>query len=129
MIHVKVIITGEPDIPPITKLFQYDSDSEKVFQSSIDKIKERLAKNLRINLNETILVYCAYVASCIREKKPPEEIKQNIPKILSYENVMIGVPESIRKIYFEGLVDNKQFKISFEEPLQTSDYIMISKNL
>jgi urease gamma subunit len=129
LIHVKAIITGEPDTQSTIKLFQYDTDSENIFQGSIDEIKNRLSKNLRINLNETILVYCAYVVSCIREGKSSEEIIQNASKILSQDNVMIGVPESIRKISFEALVDNKQINISFTEPLQVSDYILIPKNL
>ncbi|MBM3894866.1 MAG: hypothetical protein FJ359_00310 [Thaumarchaeota archaeon] len=126
MIHVKVIIHGEPDVQPITKIFQYDSDSENVFFSSIELVKQRLSKNLRINLNEAILVYCAYVISELRDEKSVESIKENTRKILSQDKVMIGVPESIRKLNFDVTLDNNPtVTITLDEPIPTSDYILI----
>ena len=126
MIHVKVTIHGEPDVPPITKIFQYDSDSENVFFSSIGLVKQRLSKNLRINLNEAILVYCAYVISELRDEKSVESIKENTRKILSQDKVMIGVPESIRKLNFDVTLDNNStVTITLDEPIPTSDYILI----
>jgi len=126
MIHVKATINGEPDIPPITKIFQYDSDSENVFLSSTELVKQRLSKNLRVNLNETILVYCAYIISELRDKKSIESIKENARKILSQDKVMIGVPESIRKLRFEVSLDDKPtVTITLDEPIQTSDYILL----
>ena len=126
MIHVKVTINGEPDIPQITKIFQYDSDSENAFFYSIELVKQRLSKNLRINLNEAILVYCAYIISELRDEKSVESIKENTRKILSQDKVMIGVPESIRKLNFDVTLDNKStVTITLDEPIPTSDYILI----
>ncbi len=126
MIHVKVTINGEPDIPTITKVFQYDSDSENVFFYSIELVKQRLSKNLRINLNEAILVYCAYVISELRDEKSVESIKENTRKILSQDKVMIGVPESTRKLNFDVTLDNNPtVTITLDEPIPTSDYILI----
>ena len=126
MIHVKVTIHGEPDVPPITKIFQYDSDSENVFFSSIGLVKQRLSKNLRINLNEAILVYCAYIISELRDEKSVESINENTRKILSQDKVMIGVPESIRKLNFDVTLDNNPtVTITLDEPIPTSDYILI----
>lgn len=126
MIHVKVTISGEPDIPQITKIFQYDSDSENIFLSSIELVKQRLSKNLRINLNETILVYCTYIISELRDEKSVESIKENARKILSQDKVMIGVPESIRKLSFDVLLDNKpKVTITLDEPIPISDYILL----
>ncbi len=129
MIHVKATISGEADVPPITKTFQYDSDSENVFASSINIVKQRLAKNLKINLNETILVYCAYVISELRDGKSIGLIKENAGKILSKDKVMIGVPESIRKITFDVNIDNKELEIILDEPIPTTEYILIPKNI
>jgi urease subunit gamma len=129
MIHVKATINGEPDIPPITKIFQYDSDSENVFLSSTELVKQRLSKNLRINLNETILVYCAYIISELRDEKSIESIKENARKILSQDKVMIGVPESIRKITFDVNIDNKELEITLDEPIPTTEYILVPKNI
>jgi len=129
LIHVKVTVTGEPDIPPLTKIFQDDSRSEKVFLSSVQLIKERLARNLRININETLLVYCNYVVSELRHEKPIDTIKNEAKEILSASNVMIGVPESIRKLSFDVLLDNKpKVTITLDEPIPTSDYILLPNN-
>jgi len=129
LIHVNVTVTGEPDIPPLTKIFQDDSCSEKVFLSSVQLIKERLARNLRININETLLVYCNYVVSELRHEKPIDTIKNEAKEILSASNVMIGVPESIRKLSFDVLLDNKpKVTITLDEPIPTSDYILLPNN-
>lgn len=128
MIHVKAIVTGEPDVPPLTKIFQDDTNSEKIFLSSVQLIKDRLAKNLRININETLLVYCAYVVSELRDGKLINVIQNNAKKILSADNVMIGIPESIRKISLEISIDEKQtITIILDEPIPTSDYILVPK--
>ena len=120
---------GEADMPPLTKTFQDDSKSENIFLSSINLIKTRLAKNLRINLNETLLVYCAYIVNELRCGKSIVSITNNAKKILSTDNVMIGVPESIRKLSFDVLLDNNpKVTITLDEPIPTSDYILLPNN-
>jgi len=129
LIHVKATVMGEADMPPLTKIFQDDSKSENVFLSSINLIKTRLAKNLRINLNETLLVYCAYIVNELCRGKSIVSITNNAKKILSTDNVMIGVPESIRKLSFNVLLDNKpKVTITLDEPIPTSDYILLPNN-
>ena len=90
--------------------------------------KKRLANNLKINLNETLLVYCAYIVSELRSGKTVSTIQKNVHRILSPDKVMIGVPGSIQRIVFYVNIDNK-FKetIKFDEPIQISDYILASK--
>ncbi|MGQ0376862.1 MAG: urease subunit gamma, partial [Nitrososphaerota archaeon] len=82
-----------------------------------------------INLNETILVYCAYITSELRDEKSVESIKENTRKILSQDKVMIGVPESIRKITFNINIDNKELEITLHEPIPTTEYILVPKNV
>ncbi len=128
MIHIKAVVKGEQDIPPITKQFQYDNNSEEIFFSGTEMIKERLAKNLKINLNETLLLYCAYIVLELRSGKTISEIQNNAHRILSPDKVMIGVPESIQRIVFEVIIDNKQKQIvKFEEPIPVSNYILVPK--
>ena len=129
MIHVKAIITGEPDIPPITKLFEYDDDSEQIFLESIKQVKNKLAKNMKINFNETILLYFAYVVSEIRDNKSINQIEETSTRILSPQNVMIGVAELIRKINFDVNVDEKSnINITFDQPIPITDHLLIPKN-
>jgi len=128
LIHINALVKGEQDIPPITKQFQYDNHSEEIFLAGVEMTKKRLANNLKINLNETLLVYCAYIVSELRSGKTVSTIQKNVHRILSPDKVMIGVPGSIQRIVFDVNIDNK-FKetIKFEEPIQISDYILASK--
>ncbi len=128
MIHINALVKGEQDIPPITKQFQYDNHSEEIFLAGVEMTKKRLANNLKINLNETLLVYCAYIVSELRSGKTVSTIQKNVHRILSPDKVMIGVPESIQRIVFDVNIDNKlKETIKFEEPIQISDYILASK--
>jgi len=128
LIHINALVKGEQDIPPITKQFQYDNHSEEIFFAAVEMIKNRLANNLRINLNETLLFYCAYIVSELRSGKTVSTIQKNVHRILSPDKVMIGVPESIQRIVFEVNIDNK-FKetVKFDEPIQISNYILAPK--
>ncbi len=128
MIHINALVKGEQDIPPITKQFQYDNHSEEIFFAAVEIIKNRLANNLRINLNETLLFYCAYIVSELRSGKTVSTIQKNVHRILSPDKVMVGVPESIQRIVFEVNIDNK-FKetVKFDEPIQISNYILAPK--
>ncbi|MFB5646138.1 MAG: urease subunit gamma [Nitrosopumilaceae archaeon] len=128
MIHINVIVKGEQDIPPITKQFQYDDHSEEIFFAGVETIKKRLANNLKINLNETLLFYCAYVVLELRSGKTVSTIQKNVHKILSPDKVMVGVPESIQRIVFEVNIDNKlKETVIFNEPIQISDYILVPR--
>ncbi len=128
MIHINALVKGEQDIPPITKQFQYDNYSEGIFFAGVEMIKNRLANNLRINLNETLLFYCAYIVSELRSGKTVSTIQKNVHRILSPDKVMVGVPESIQRIVFDVNIDNKlKETVKFEEPIQISDYILAPK--
>ena len=128
MIHIKALIKGEADMPPFTKIFEYDSDSEKIFFNGVEVIKNRLSQNLRININETMMVYAGLVASEIRLGKSISEIKEMAESFLSSEKVMVGVPESMRKIVLQVKIDAKpKQEIILNEPIPTTDYILVPK--
>ena len=113
---------------PFTNIFDYDSDSEKIFFSGIEMIKNRLSQNLRININETMMVYAGLVAIQIRLGKSIPEIKKMAESFLSSEKVMVGVPESMRKVVFEAKIDEKPKQIiTLTEPIPTTDYILAPK--
>lgn len=123
-----MIVKGEQDIPPLTKQFQYDDHSEEIFFAGVETIKKRLSNNLKINLNETLLFYCAYIVLELRSGKTVSTIQKNVHKILSPDKVMVGVPESIQRIVFEVNIDNKlKETVTFNEPIQISNYILVPK--
>jgi urease gamma subunit len=130
MIHIKVTVKGEPDTAPFRHTFFYaDESDEKLFYNSVNMIKEKLDKNLKININESLVIYCAYVIGKLRANEAINLIERNAQKILSPDNVMIGVPESLRKIAFEVKIDKlPKRRVILKEPITISNYILAAKN-
>lgn len=128
MIFIKITVKGEPDTSPFTKIYSYYRKSdEEIFNNSALIIKDRLDKNLKININEVILVYSEFIVSELRDGNSIEQIQKNISHLLSPEQVMIGVPETLRQISFKVMLDNESMKsIILNTPIRTSDYILKS---
>ena len=126
MIDIKAEIKGEPDTPPLIRVFEYkDKSDDLIFYSTVEIIKQKIARNLKINTNESLIMYCAYIVSELHAHKSINSIEKNASKILSTDKVMIGVPETLRKITFEAIVDNMPRKqITLDEPMPTSSYIL-----
>jgi urease gamma subunit len=129
MINIKAQVKGEPDAPPLIRVFEYkDKSDDLIFYSTVEIIKQKIARNLKINANESLIMYCAYVVSELRAHKSINSIEKNASKILSTDKVMIGVPETLRKIRFEAMIDNMPKKqITLDEPMPTSSYILTAK--
>ncbi len=128
MIKIIAIIKGEDDIPPVSKLFEYDTNSEKIFFNGLKIIQTRLSQNLRININETLMLFCGLITQQLREGKSNFEIADSLSRMLTPDKVMIGVPESIRMISFEASIDDKPSKtISLVEPISIRNYILTKK--
>ncbi len=128
MIKIKAIIKGEDDIPPLSKLFEYDTSSEKIFFYGLKIIQTRLSQNLRININETLMLFCGLITQQLREGKSNFEIADSLSRMLTPDKVMIGVPESIRMISFEASIDDKPSKtISLVEPISIRNYILTNE--
>lgn len=126
MIYVKITVKGEPDTSPFTRIHQYSSKAdEEVFINSAAMIKDRLGKNLKININEAIVVYSAFIVSELRDGRSIEQIQKNVSRLLNPEQVMIGVPETLRKMSFEVMLDDGYMKlIVLNTPIRISDYIL-----
>jgi urease gamma subunit len=126
MIDIRVIVRGESDTPPFVRMFQYfDKDEESIFLNSVLAIKEKVEKRLKINANESLVVYCAYVIDQVRDHKSQDDIENAVLDVLSSDQVLIGVPETLREMSFDVIVDKypKQ-RIKFSEPMKISNYIM-----
>jgi len=128
MIKIIAIIKGEDDIPPVSKLFEYDTNSEKIFFNGLKIIQTRLSQNLRININETLMLFCGLITQQLRENKSNFEIADSLSRMLTPDKVMIGVPESIRMISFEASIDDKPSNtISLVEPISIRNYILTNE--
>jgi urease subunit gamma len=128
LIHIKITVQGEPDVSPFTNIFHYSTKSdEEIFTNTVNMIKERLNRNLKININEAIVVYSALIVSELRDGKSIEQIQKNVSCLLNPEQVMIGVPETLRKISFEVTLDDDSMNlIVLNTPIRILDYFLKS---
>ncbi|MEO9320125.1 MAG: urease subunit gamma [Nitrososphaera sp.] len=123
MIHVRAIIKGEPDVPPLlrTMSFENGSDEEIFFRSAI-AVKEKLDRGLKLNVNESILLYCSYAVNGLRASIAPAEIERQARVILSHESVLIGVPESLQQLLIEAAVDGEApVRLKIDSPIRLSN--------
>ena len=126
MIVIKVWVRGETDTPPFVKVFQYpDKEEESIFFNTIASIKKKIGMGLKINTNETLAFYCAYLIEQMRAHKSIEQIEKAAQSILSSDQVLIGVPETLREMSFDAIVDGfPEQRIKFIEPMKISNYMM-----
>ncbi len=120
---IVVVIQGDPDIKPITKIFHYEKSDESIFFESTQLIKNHLSNNMRLNINETLGLFVAYDITSLNERKTINEIQKHIPDMLLPHQVMIGVPESLRKLTFTITtkdIDKEQMFIT--TPIQIVQY-------
>ena len=129
MLHIKATVKGELDTAPFTHTFFYANESdEKLFYNSVNMIKEKLERNLKININESLVIYCAYVIGKLRANETVNVIQRNAQKILSPNKVMIGVPESLRKIVIEVKIDKQpKRRVIVKEQITISNYILAAQ--
>lgn len=80
---------------------------------------------MRININEALYIYLNYIINQLRLHKKKSEIITNVSKLLKSNQVMIGVPESLRKVNFNINTESKQkLDITVKEPIPTTGYIL-----
>jgi urease gamma subunit len=126
LIFVKAKVTGENATTPLNFVFEYSEESyETIFLRSIEAIKERLASGLKINIYECLALYCYYVVTQLRGKRSSKSIQQGIKLLLSQENVLVGVPESVRNIVlYARFNDYEQYTVMLEEPIKIPKYFL-----
>ena len=120
--QITVTIRGEPDVLPYTKKFEFQGPEDEVFVASYCRVKDMLARQQKININEALLLFSAFVVSAMQQKKPDSQIKKEIGSILSAEQVMIGVPEMLQSMDFDITVNGRRFGISITRPIPTQSY-------
>ncbi len=122
---IEVLIQGDPDIKPITKIFYYEKSDELIFSESTQLTKNRLLNNMRLNINEALGLFVAHIITSLNEHKTIKEIQKQIPKILLPHQVMIGVPEGLRKLTFTITTNgNNSDQISITTPIRIDQYFL-----
>ena len=80
---------------------------------------------MRININEALYIYLNYIINQLRLHKKKSEIIKNVSELLTPNQVMIGVPESLREVNFNINTERKQkLDITVTEPISTTSYIL-----
>ena len=126
LLNVKVTVEGEPDTAPFTRIYHFYSMTDYIILSnSIKAINNKLSRKLKININETLYIYLKYVIDQLRSRGNRNEIKKNISRLLTPDQVMIGVPESLRKIVFNIKLERTQrLRLTIMEPIPTASYVL-----
>ena len=121
-----VTVQGEPDTAPFTRIYQFYNKTDYIILSnSIKTINNKLSRKMKININETLYIYLNYIIDQLRSHKKRNEIIKNASKLLTPDQVMIGVPESLRKINFNIKLESTQrLRITIKEPISTTSYVL-----
>ncbi len=121
-----VTVQGEPDTAPFTRIYQFYNKTDYIILSnSIKTINKKLSRKMKININETLYIYLKYLIDQLRSHEKRNEIIKNASKLLTPDQVMIGVPESLRKINFNiKLRSTQRLRITIKEPISTTSYIL-----
>jgi urease gamma subunit len=128
MIYIKATVKGEPDVPPLTRVFRYaDKTDELILHHSVEMAREKLGKNMKLNVNEALLLYAYFVASEMRAEKRVGMIEKNAKTILSSGQAMVGVPETLRVLVFDAVVDGRREWVVLRQPISASGYIMAAE--
>lgn len=122
---IEVLVQGDPDIKPITKIFHYEKSDKLIFFESTQLIKKRLLNNMRLNINEALGLFVANIITSINEHKTIKEIQKQILNMLLPHQVMIGVPESLRKLTFTITTDEIENELmSIITPIRIDQYFL-----
>ena len=115
--RITVTVRGEPDVRPYKKRFQFQEPDDEVFVASHRKIKGMLDRQQRININDALLLFAAFVVSSVTEGKDAGRIIEEAASILSPQQVMIGVPEMLRGLDFEIVMGGQTHAVSIDRPI------------
>ncbi len=126
MIDVQITIKGENAQNSSYKKYYYPNESdEEIFFNSVQLVTARIEKKLKINLNEILTIFLDFLVREYRKKRDIDEIKDNLSKLFTHDQVLIGVPELVKKIEFSGWIGtNPKFTMVLNEPILIPEYIM-----
>ena len=129
LLHARVTVRGEPDTEPSIRVYTCsDEIDEQMLFSSVELIMEKLSKKLRININEALLVYLNCLVEAFRCDKKMDEIVNNASDILTADQVLIGVPESLREIKFDLTIENMpRRQITLIDPIPATSHMLLSQ--
>jgi len=121
---VEILVEGEDDIKPFTKIFEYKKSDEFIFFNSIEVIKNKISRNLKLNINETLALFSAFIVVSLNEKKPVKAIQEYASQLVLPNQVLIGVPDLLKKLTFTVTTEQvKDEVIIVKHPIHSESFI------
>ena len=126
MIDIQITIKGENVQNSSFKKYYYPHESdEEIFFNSVQLVVSRIEKKLKLNLNEVLTIFLDFLVREYRKKSGVDEIKDNLSKLLTHDQVLIGVPELVKNIEFSGIIDtNPKLTVVLDEPILIPEYVI-----
>ena len=126
MIDIQITIKGENVQNSSFKKYYYPHESdEEIFFNSVQLVVSRIEKKLKLNLNEVLTIFLDFLVREYRKKSDIDEIKDNLSKLLTHDQVLIGVPELVKNIEFSGIIDtNPKLTVVLDEPILIPEYVI-----
>ncbi len=126
MIDIQITIKGENVQNSSFKKYYYPHESdEEIFFNSVQLVVARVEKKLKLNLNEVLTIFLDFLVREYRKKSDIDEIKDNLSKLLTHDQVLIGVPELVKNIEFSGIIDtNPKLTVVLDEPILIPEYVI-----
>jgi urease gamma subunit len=129
LIRALVTLKGEPDTKPQEKEYYFANDiDQQILSNTVERITMKLLKQMKINVDEVLLFYLSYFIGGFNSGTDVHEMINHATSMLSIDDVMIGVSESLREIKFEITAENiprQQFVLV--EPIVTSASGFVSR--
>jgi len=124
LIDARITVKGEPDTQPLIKDFHFDGKIDlKVLSDSVNIITDKLSKGARINVNEVLLIYLDYLISGFESNLEVNDMMVHVSDLINNEQVLVGVPESLREITFDIIGYNTpSSQIVLTNPIPSARY-------
>ena len=126
MVYLKIKIQGKDMQPFFRNLDLRNSTDQEIFFNSVEMIQKKYQKKIKINLNESILIYCANLITLLNNGKSVKQIQNYLLHLLTPDDVMIGVPQCIENMIFDIdlVTNNEKERISLQEPIEIQNYTL-----
>ena len=114
-------VQGDPDTQPMIIFSGYDRD---VVLESAKAINRKIQGGIRININEAVMAMAAYVMRQIAAGVSADDTREQVCDLISPDNVMIGVPESMRRLVFRMASGSSETVLVLDSPIRISRYVL-----
>lgn len=109
-----------PHAAPLRRVFEYAGLDDEVLAASAARVRDMLARGMRLNVNDALLMFAAYVAVSIGDGRDGRRIAEDARGMLKPHNVMVGVPEMLYSMRFDLEMDGRGrlASVSIDRPIE-----------